>query len=231
MPKPPRAACALLASGLLAACSPGPDSSTPPAPAAGPAAPQPGPPTPAAAPASPPAQPRTEPQEPVPGPSAPQADAASAPAVATPPSHALPLSLVVREVAAIGPGGAALSLARAGETVVDPAARFRVVLAVASRDVRVVLVDGDDALVAASSSREVGAAATRIIVTPSVPLDAGSRYTFRIEGAVTRELHDVSGKAYAPTTLALRAAGQPAAAEHKEHKHKQHKAKAKRRHR
>jgi hypothetical protein len=169
----------------------------------------------------------------VPGPSAPQADAASAPAVATPPSHALPLSPVVREVAAIGPGGAALSLARAGETVVDPAARFRVVLAVASRDVRVVLVDGADALVAASSSREVGAAATRITVTPSVPLDAGSRYTVRIEGAVTRELHDVSGKTYAPTTLALRAAGQPAAAEHKEHehKHKQHKAKAKRRHR
>ncbi|BDG06519.1 hypothetical protein [Anaeromyxobacter oryzae] len=214
MPKPPRAACALLASGLLAACSPGPasapaaavtpETATPPAaeqplaqatPQPGAlAAPPPGAPAPSGTPSGTPeaAPPETAPPRPEP----------------PPPPPPSPVTAVLRQVAAVEPGGAATALARTGETVVDPSVSFRVELAVPTTDARLVLLDGADALVSASGSQEVGAT-TRLTLSPAAPLTPGARYTLRVDGAVTRELHDSSGKAYAPAALALRAAGQP----------------------
>jgi hypothetical protein len=202
MRMPPRAACALLASVLLPACSPG--ASAPPATLA-PVAQAPSPQAPAAAPPA---------AEPV-APSPPVAPELPGPVVA-----------LVREAAAVEPGGRATALAPGGETLVDPAVTFRVVLGAPSQDARLVLLDGRDALVPASGAQEVGGS-TRLTLSPAAPLAPGARYTLRIEGAVSRELHGGDGKAYTPLALSMRTSGQPAPPEPKEKA--KPKAKAKRR--
>jgi hypothetical protein len=205
MRMPPRAACALLASVLLPACSPG--ASAPPA-ALAPVAQAPSPQT---SPPSPPAPPAAEPV---------------APAAPPAPEDPGPVAALVREAAAVEPGGRATALASGGETLVDPAVTFRVELRTASPDARLVLLDGRDALVPASGAQEVGGS-TRLTLSPAAPLAPGARYTLRIEGAVSRELHDGDGKAYTPLALSMRTSGQPAPPEPKEKA--KPKAKAKRR--
>ncbi len=104
-------------------------------------------------------------------------------------------------------GRIALDVGR--ETVVDPGSTFEVELAARSADARLVLLDAQDALAAATSAREIAAAATRLTLAPAAPLVPGSRYVLRIDGANTREMHDAEGRAYAPAVFPLLAAGVP----------------------
>jgi hypothetical protein len=106
-----------------------------------------------------------------------------------------------------GDGSSPTPLSPDGETVVDPASRFRVVLAGASRDARLLLLDATGAAVPASEATEVGAATT-LTLAPSTALTPGSRYQLRLDGAVGRELH-LGDKGYPPSRYALRAAGEP----------------------
>jgi hypothetical protein len=88
--------------------------------------------------------------------------------------------------------------------------RFEVVLSITAPDARLVLLDLKDAAVAAEEAHEVGQS-TRLTLAPSAPLTPGRRYTLRIDGASTRELHDTAGKPFAPSTLAVLVAGTPPA--------------------
>ncbi len=151
-----------------------------------------------------PAQPPGAPAASVPLQGAPQGASAS-PATAR---AALPGTAILGSAAAIERSRRiALDVGR--ETVVDPAASFEVELSSGSSDARIVLLDGRDALVAANSSREVGAARTRLTLAPAAPLTPGSRYLLRVDGAATRELHDSAGRAYEPIAHPLLAAGSP----------------------
>lgn len=139
---------------------------------------------------------------------------AIAPAEAAPPP-APAARPILTEVAAVEPAGTAIPLAAEGETVVDPAAHFRVELARPCADARLLLVDGKDALVAASGTQEVGAV-TRLTLTPSAPLVPAARYTLRVDGAIQRDFHDETGTAYPPVTRIILVAGEPPPPEPKE---------------
>jgi hypothetical protein len=115
---------------------------------------------------------------------------------------------LLREAVALEPAGALVRLGEEPETVIDPAATFRVELAGSLRDARVLLLDGADAAVPASATREVGAT-TRLTLAPAAPLRPGSRYVLRIDGTTTKELHDGAGVAYGPVSVGLLAAGEP----------------------
>jgi hypothetical protein len=138
----------------------------------------------------------------------------TAPSPAAPAPVPTPTAAPLREAVALEPAGNAIPLGREPETVVDPAASFRVELAVSLADARLVLLDGQDAHVAASAAQEVGPT-TRLTLAPAAPLTPGSRYTLRIEGASRREVHDAAGKAYAPLSVVVLAAGSPPPAEPK----------------
>jgi hypothetical protein len=114
---------------------------------------------------------------------------------------------LVLTATAVEPTGPA-PLARDGETVVDPAASFAVELATAVQDGRLVLLDAQDAHLAATHSREVGAT-TRFSLAPASPLVPGSHYLLRLEGATGREMRDASGGVLAPLSFAVLAAGTP----------------------
>lgn len=155
---------------------------------------------------------------PAPGSAAAPGTAAPAGASTTslpPPAQPASVTTVLREVVALEPGGATLPLALQGDTVVDPGARFRVVLSISSPDARVLLLDAKDALVAAEGAHEVGQT-TRLTLTPSAPLTPGRRYLLRVDGASTRELHDASGKAFGPAAVQILVAGEPPPPEPKE---------------
>jgi hypothetical protein len=131
-------------------------------------------------------------------------DAAAAVAAPAPTPSAATL---LREAVALDPTGP-VPLTHEDETVVDPAATFRVELAAQIPDGRLVLLDAADAIVPASGTREVGAT-TRFTLSPSAPLVSGSRYVLRLDGARTRELEDAAGHAFAPVTLSVLVAGEP----------------------
>lgn len=197
---------ALLALAVaLAGCgdrAPGP-SAPPPTPAA--AQPSPAPGTAAPAPGEGASTPLPPPAEP-PSPAVPAAEG-TPPAAPPAPAGPRPASAVIREAVALEPGGAALALAGA-ETVIDPAARFRVTLSISSADARLQLVDPKDAVVPAASTHEVGAT-TELTLVPSAPLTPGTRYALRLDGAATRELHAAGGDAFTPATLTVLVAGRP----------------------
>jgi hypothetical protein len=130
----------------------------------------------------------------------------SAPTTAVPATAPSAAALVLTATA-VEPTGPA-PLARDGETVVDPAASFAVELATAVQDGRLVLLDAQDAHLAATHSREVGAT-TRFSLAPASPLVPGSRYLLRLEGATGREMRDASGGALAPLSFPVLAAGTP----------------------
>lgn len=119
------------------------------------------------------------------------------------------------EAVALESGGATLPLKVEAETVIDPGARFRVVLTVVSDDARLLLLDANDAVVAGEGAHELGQATT-LTLAPSAPLVAGRRYTLRIDGASTRELHGASGKAFTPAWFKILVAGTPPPPEPKE---------------
>jgi hypothetical protein len=114
---------------------------------------------------------------------------------------------ILRAAVAVEPA-ARLPLVAGSEIVVHPAATFEVELAARTPDARLVLVDAREDLVPASGTREL-AAGTRLTLAPSAPLVPGSRYALRLDGAADRDLHDESGRAFAPVTLPLLAAGVP----------------------
>lgn len=161
------------------------------------------------APSGPPPVPPTPAPYPVTG--SPSGGAPTGPPAA-PPAPVAPLPLPLREAVALEPGGISRPLVRDGETSVDPAATFRIELAGAIRDARLILLDGQEALVPASAATETGDT-TRLTLAPTAPLPPGSRFTLRVDGASVREVHDAQGAAYSPVALALRATGTPPAPE------------------
>jgi hypothetical protein len=158
---------------------------------------------------------------PAPSASAPSEAAATSAAAGNPPADAdaepgpAPLTRATAQA-----GEALQALERAGESQVDPAARFLVEVAVPLADARLSLFDAQEALVPCESTAEVASTATRISLAPAKPLRPGSRYTLRLEGASVKELHDLGGKAYLPVSLALQAAGEPPAEPEKKAKGK-----------
>jgi hypothetical protein len=129
--------------------------------------------------------------------------AAATPPLQGPPATALP----IREALALEPGGP-LALAPASENVVDAATTFRVEVPIALDDLRLVLVDAQDALVPASATREIGAV-THLALSPTRPLVPASRYVLRVEGAAGREARDAHGAVYLPAAFPLIVAGDP----------------------
>ncbi len=113
----------------------------------------------------------------------------------------------IREAIALLPGEATAALAATAETLVDPDATFRVVLAGACEDARLLLLDGSGAAVPGAETREVGPA-TILTLTPAAALVPAGRYQLRLDGVVGRELH-VGTQAVAPARWQLRVAGDP----------------------
>jgi hypothetical protein len=126
-------------------------------------------------------------------------DAGSATATHPPP----PLTAAVAIVA-----GQEVALAREGVSPVDPAASFRVEVAVHLSDGRLSLHDEADAMVASTGTTELGASRSRYVLTPEEPLRPGTGYTLHLDGAVTREPHDAGGQPYAPLVLKVRTTGE-----------------------
>jgi hypothetical protein len=118
----------------------------------------------------------------------------------------LPAPLIAAE--AVEPSGARVALSPSIEAIVDPASSFRVVLPGRSEDARLSLLDGADALVPATATREVGTQ-TVLSVAPRQPLTPASHYLLRIDGARSRNLHDTAGRAAAPVELPMVVAGTP----------------------
>jgi len=128
---------------------------------------------------------------------------AAASAVAAPPPV-----LELRGTAAFAMAGAASTPLEAGvETGVDPRSTFRVELPTALADARLSLLDGGDALVPCSGSREIGQA-TVLTLAPASALAAGARLRLRIDGAATRELHGADGRRFAPLEWPVVVAGE-----------------------
>ena len=114
-----------------------------------------------------------------------------------------PLSAAVAVV-----GGEEIPLPRDGRTPVDPAAAFRIDVAAQLTDGRLTLHDEQDAMVSSSGTSEVGVGATRYLLVPDEPLRPGSVYLLRVDGTASREVHDPSGRAYAPIEIRLRTSGE-----------------------
>jgi hypothetical protein len=115
----------------------------------------------------------------------------------------VPLSAAVAVV-----GGQELRIDRDGSTLVDSGASFTVEVAVPLTDGRLALHDEQDAMVASTGTSEVGTAWTRYRLVPEEPLRPGTPYALRLDGAVTREAHDPSGRAYGPLVLKVKTTGE-----------------------
>jgi hypothetical protein len=105
-------------------------------------------------------------------------------------------------------GSARTPLVAGSETAVDPTSSFRVELPLPLPDARLLLLDGGDALVASTGSREVGPA-TVLALTPAAALAAGARLRLRVDGATTRELQAADGRRFAPVEWPVVVAGAP----------------------
>jgi hypothetical protein len=94
-------------------------------------------------------------------------------------------------------------------SLVDPAVRFQVDVAVPLVDARLALVDSGDAMVAAAESHEIGSTWSRFTLVPEAPLRPGSTYSLRLDGAADREAHDSDGRTYQVTVWEIRTTGEP----------------------
>lgn len=135
----------------------------------------------------------------------PDAGSTPAPPAATSPSVTAPIASAEARTEA-----GSLPLISGAETLVDPAASFRVTLSVASRDARLALLDGAEAHVPASGTTEVAGGATVLTLAPTGPLRPGGRYVLRVDGATGRALTAEDGRAFEPASLPIVAAGTPA---------------------
>ncbi len=131
---------------------------------------------------------------------------AAAQGASPPPEQPLPAPLSAAE--ALDPSGGRVGLSPGAEAIIDPASTFRVVLPGRSDDARLSLVDGADALVPATSAREVGET-TVLTVAPTRPLTPASRYLLRVDGVRGRDLHDAAGRSAGPVELPMVVAGSP----------------------
>ncbi|MBI5066608.1 MAG: hypothetical protein HZB56_00090 [Deltaproteobacteria bacterium] len=120
-----------------------------------------------------------------------------------------PVPLVAAQAAVPGTTGEPDRLLRDGEAVVSAAARFAVEAGVPLADARLVLYDGQEALVEAEGAAEIGSASSRFTLAPTAALRPGSRYVLRLEGSQGRDVHDLSGRAFRPLSFPLRVAGEP----------------------
>jgi len=103
-------------------------------------------------------------------------------------------------------------MARDGTTLVDPVSSFRLDVGAHLTDGRLALHDEQDAMIASSGTTEVGSSWTRYRLVPDEPLRPGSDYVLLLDGTVTREAHDPSGRAYAPVAVKLKTTGERPAA-------------------
>ncbi|MGC3998359.1 MAG: hypothetical protein QM767_13135 [Anaeromyxobacter sp.] len=150
-----------------------------------------------------------EPSAPPPAPApAPPAEAAPAPTPPPAPAGPVPVLPRVEQATAIEPSGLRSPIKAGEELVVDPGTRFELVLAGGFHDARLSLLDGADAAVEASATRELGSRTTLTLV-PTAPLTPAGKYQLRLDGAATRELHDGDGAAYQPASWQVLVAGQP----------------------
>lgn len=134
--------------------------------------------------------------------SAPRSPAPSPAALPPPPSAAV----LLRTAVSVEPAGRVPLVET--ETVIDPAATFELELGARCPDARLLLLDQQDALVAGTSTQDLGAT-TKLTLAPAAPLRPGSRYVLRVDGAATRELHDAYGRAFGPVSRPLLVAGTP----------------------
>lgn len=119
-----------------------------------------------------------------------------------------PLSATaIREAVALLPGEATAPLTASAETLIDPDATFRVVLAGSCRDARLLLLDAVGQAVPGAETREVGAA-TVLTLTPAAALVPAGRYQLRLDGVFGREIH-LGDQTVAPARWELRVAGDP----------------------
>ena len=132
---------------------------------------------------------------------------AASPALAAPAATPPGAGPEIREAIALLPGEATASLAPGSETMIDPDATFRVVLAGSCQDARLLLVDASGVAVPSAETREVGLT-TVLTLTPAAALVPAGRYQLRLEGVLGREIH-VGGQAFAPSRWELRVAGDP----------------------
>jgi hypothetical protein len=147
-----------------------------------------------------------KPEAPPPAPPAPAAAEPEPPGVpATPPPPEAAVT-VIREAVALLPGDVTTSLGAESEPLIDPAATFRLVLAGACKDARLLLLDASGAAVPSSASVEVGET-TVLTLSPAGGLTPGSRYLLRLDGVAERNLH-LGDRAYTPATYPVRAAGE-----------------------
>jgi len=115
-----------------------------------------------------------------------------------------PVPLLSAQAEAPGAASEPARLLRDGEALVSSAARFAVEAGAPLADARLVLYDGQQALVEAEGAAEIGSASSRFTLSPVRPLRPGSRYVLRLEGAQSRELHDLAGRAFRPLSFPLR---------------------------
>lgn len=125
------------------------------------------------------------------------------------PEGVAPLPLAAAQAVVPGAAGEPDRLLRDGEAVVSPEARFAVEAGVPLADARLVLYDGQEALVESEGAAEIGSASSRFTLAPAAPLRPGSRYVLRLEGSQGREVHDLQGRAFRPLSFPLRVAGEP----------------------
>jgi hypothetical protein len=130
---------------------------------------------------------------------------ASAPAVGDDASApARPMPILKAELT--GPSGAApLKLDQAN--AIEPTAHFRVELSVSLPDVRLQLLDEQDAAVASTGTTEVTGTTTLTLI-PTDALRTGTVYRLRLDGAAQREAHDAAGARYAPVEIQLKTSGE-----------------------
>jgi hypothetical protein len=118
-------------------------------------------------------------------------------------------------VASASATGRELPLAKAAQTLIEPASQFRVEVSVPLHDARLSLLDGSGAMVAATGGAEIGAGWTHLTLTPEAPLAPGSSYALKLDGAVERSPHGPDGRAYAPAHWPLLTSGEKPKAEPK----------------
>ncbi len=128
---------------------------------------------------------------------------ADAPPEAPPP---VPLVAAVASLA-----GTETPLRRDGESLVDPAATFRVVAGASLADARLALYDAQQALVEAEEHAEIGSAVSRYTLAPARPLRPGSRYLLRLEGAAGRRIRELGERTFLPLSFAIATTGDPPA--------------------
>lgn len=132
----------------------------------------------------------------------------AAPGTRSEPTAPAPASgAAVQEAIALLPGEATAPLGAGGETVIDPDATFRVVLAGACQDARLLLLDASGSAVPGAEMREVGPA-TVLTLTPAAALVPAGRYQLRLDGVFGREIH-VGTQTITPARWELRVAGDP----------------------